>query len=170
MGESGVFAPDARLELVEGEIVEIAPIGSQHAGAVNILNRLFTHQSGDLAIVSVQHPLIVGERSVPQPDLALLKPRADTYTKSHPTVADVLLVVEVSDTTLRFDVGTKIPLYARFGIPEAWVLDLQERVMRVFRDRDASGYRTSISVSEGEGVSVLALPAIVIALSELFPK
>ena len=170
MGESAVFAADARLELIEGEIVEVAPIGSRHSGAVIILNRQFTRLAGDLAIVSVQGPVILGDRSVPQPDLALLKPRADSYSRSHPTVADVLLVVEVADTTLRFDLATKIPLYARFGLPEAWVLDLQDSVMRVFRDPDPSGYRTNFAVPSGESVSVLALPEVGIALSELFPS
>jgi len=127
MGESGVFAPEARLELIEGEIVEMAPIGSPHAGMVNILIRLFSRAAGDLAVVSAQNPVIVGDRSVPQTDVALLKPRADSYARSHPTTAEVLLVVEVADTTLSFDLGTKIPLYARGGITEAWVVDLQER-------------------------------------------
>ena len=169
MGEAGVFEADARLELIEGEIVEMAPIGSPHAGAVNILNQLFARLAGDLVIVAVQNPLIVGDRSVPQPDLALLKPRADSYAGSHPSVADVLLVVEVADTTLRFDLDTKIPLYARCGIAEAWVVDLQARALRVFRDPGASGYRTSLTVPGGESVSALALPAVVVAVSALFP-
>ncbi len=170
MSEAGVFAPDARLELIEGEIIEMAPIGSPHAGAVKILNRFFVRLAGDLAIVSVQDPLIIGDRSVPQPDLALLRPRADSYSNSHPSAADVLLVVEVSDSTLRFDIETKIPLYARFGIAEAWVVDVQARVLRVFRDPGASGYRTSLVVSGGESVNALALPAVVVAVSALFPK
>ncbi|MBI2754429.1 MAG: Uma2 family endonuclease [Betaproteobacteria bacterium] len=170
MGEAGVFAPEARLELIEGEIVEMAPIGSPHAGAVNVLNRLFVRLAGDLAIVSPQHPLIVGDRSVPQPDLALLKPRADSYSRSHPEAADVLLVVEVADTTLSFDVGTKIPLYARSGIAEAWVLDVQERALRVFRDPAPGGYRTSFTRSGAESVSALALPAIAFAIAALFPE
>ncbi len=169
MGEAGVFAPDARLELIEGEIVEMAPIGSPHAGLVKVLNRLFSRAAGDLAIVSVQDPLIVGERSVPQPDLALLKPRTDSYTRSHPTAADVLLVVEVADSTLPFDLGTKIPMYARGGIAEVWVVDVQERAVRVFRDPSPSGYRTSFTVSGGESVTALALPALVVALPALFP-
>jgi len=169
MGESGVFAPEARLELIEGEIVEMAPIGSPHAGMVKILNRLLGRLAGDQAIVSVQDPLVIGERSVPQPDVVLLKPRPDSYTQSHPTTADVLLVVEVADTTLSFDLGTKIPLYARSGIPEAWVIDVQERVVRVFRDPSASGYRTSFTVSGGESVAALALPAIVVPVAALFP-
>jgi len=170
MGETGVFAPEARLELIEGEIVEMAPIGSAHAGAVNLLVEYFGRGAGDLAVVSVQNPLIVGDRSVPQPDIALLKRRADFYSRSHPAVADVLLVIEVADTTLHFDLGTKVPLYAHFGIAEAWVLDLQERVMRVFRDPSASGYRTSFTVSAGESVSAVALPSVVIAVLELFPS
>ena len=170
MGEAAVFAPEARLELIEGEIVEMAPIGSAHAGAVKVLNRLFVRLAGDLAIVSVQDPLMIGEQSVPQPDLALLKPRADSYSNSHPGAADVLLVVEVADSTLRFDIETKIPLYARFGIAESWVVDLQGRAVRVFRDPGANGYRTSSVVSSVESVSALALPSVVVAASALFPK
>ena len=169
MGETGVFAPDARLELIDGEIIEMAPIESPHAGMVNTLTRFFSRHAGDLVLVAVQNPLVVGERSAPQPDLALLKPRADNYSGSHPTVSDVLLVVEVADTTLRYDLGTKIPLYARSGIPEAWVVDLQERAVRVFRDPGASGYRTSFAVSGDERVGSLALPAVVIPVAALFP-
>ena len=167
MGEAGVFAPEARLELIEGEIIEMAPIGSQHSGTVMILNRLLSRTVGDLAVILVQGPLIVGDRSMPQPDLALLKPRADSYTRSHPTAADVLLVVEVADATLSFDLGTKIPLYGRSGIPEAWVVDLQERALRVFRDPSASGYLTSFTVTGDRSVSALLLPAVV-ALPALF--
>ena len=169
MGEGGVFAPEARLELIEGEIVEMAPIGSPHAGMVKILNRLFGRLAGDQAIVSVQDPLVIGERSVPQPDLVLLKPRADSYTRSHPTTADVLLVAEVADTTLPFDLGTKIPLYAAAGIPEAWVVDLQGRALCVFRDPSPSGYRTSFTVQGDESVTALALSVIVVPVAVLFP-
>ena len=168
MGEGGVFAPEARLELIEGEIVEMAPVGSPHAGMVKILNRLFGRLAGDQAIISVQDPLVIGDRSVPQPDLVLLRPRADSYTRSHPTTADVLLLVEVADTTLPFDLGTKVPLYARCGIAEAWVIDVQERVVRVFRDPSPSGYRTSFTVQGDESVTALALPAIVVPLAALY--
>ena len=170
MGEAGIFTPDARLELIEGEIIEMAPIGSRHAGAVKILNRLLGGLVGDRAIVSVQDPLVVGERSALQPDLALLEPRADSYSGAHPTPGDVLLVVEVADTTLAFDLGTKVPLYARFGVPEVWVIDLQERAVRVFRDSSASGYRTSFTISGDDSVAVARLPDVVIALPVLFPK
>jgi Uma2 family endonuclease len=170
MGEAGVFAPDVRLELIEGEIVEMAPIGSRHAAAVTILNRLFNRQVGERALVSVQNPILAGDRSVPQPDIALLKPRADSYSGAHPSAADVLLVVEVADTSLAFDLGTKLPLYAGAGILEAWMVDLRESAVRVFRDPSASGYLTSFTLSGDERVAVAALPGVAIALSALFPK
>lgn len=170
MGEGSVFAPDARLELIEGEIIEMAPIGPPHAGTVAILGRLLERAAGDAGVVWVQNPVRIGDRSMPQPDVVLLKPRADMYTRSHPLPADVLLLIEVSDTTLRFDVETKIPLYARAGIVEAWVVDLETSVVRVFRDPEATGYRTSFTVSGDERVSALAMPGIGVVVSELFPK
>ena len=170
MGEGNVFAPDARLELIEGEIIEMAPIGSPHAGAVAILGRLLERAAGDRAVVWVQNPVRLGDRSMPQPDVALLTPRADMYTRSHPEPADVLLLIEVSDTTLRFDVATKIPLYARAGIVEAWVVDLEQHAVQVFRDPDASGYRTTFAVAGDERVGVRAIPGIAITVSDLFPK
>jgi Uma2 family endonuclease len=170
MGEAGVFAPEAHLELIEGEIIEMAPIGSLHAGTVAILDRLLGRTAGDLALVWVQNPLIVGEQSVPQPDLALLKPRADSYTRSHPIAADVLLVVEVADTTLAFDLGTKVPLYARAGIVEAWVVDLPARALRVFRHPGASGYGSSFAVSGEAKVNPAALPEVAITVAALFPE
>jgi Uma2 family endonuclease len=170
MTEAGVFLADARLELVEGEIVEMAPIGSRHATVVNKLTSLIVRGAGDLAIVSVQNPVVVGERSVPQPDLVLLKPRADEYFGALPTVGDVLLVVEVADTSLRFDLDRKIPLYGRAGIVEAWVIDLDKRVMHRFGAPDPdSGYRTESVVSCDQKVSPAALPSVVIDIARLFP-
>jgi Uma2 family endonuclease len=168
MGEAGVFASEARLELIEGEIVEMAPIGSRHAGTVALLTELFVRQAGGRATVWAQNPVIASERSVPQPDLALLEPRADKYFSGHPQPADVLLVVEVSDTTLRFDLSTKVPLYARAGIAEVWVVDLDKRAVRVFREPDPSGYRTSFTASGDEKVSARALPEVALAVSALF--
>lgn len=170
MGEAGIFDPDARLELIEGEIVEMAPIGSPHASVVNTLTAHFFRLLGDTVTISVQSPLIVGNLSVPQPDLALLKPRLDRYFNAHPVASDVLLVVEVSDTTLRFDVGTKIPLYARFEIAEAWVVDVQAREVRVFRDPAAGGYHTTFSLSDEQSVTAIAVPEIIIEVSSLFPR
>lgn len=169
MGEAAVFAPETRLELIDGAIVEMAPIGSVHAGTVMMLNRLLGRMVGDGAIVSVQGPLVIGDRSVPQPDLALLKPRNDNYMRSHPGPADTLLVTEVADTTLAFDIGTKVPLYALAGIPEAWVIDLPDRAIRVFRDPSPTGYRNSSTASAGESVSASLLPAVALSVASLFP-
>ena len=168
MGEGGVFAPDARLELIEGEIIEMAPIGGPHMARVNKLTRLFVERTGDRAIVSVQNPLVIADRSVPRPDLALLVPRRDEYADSLPTVADVLLVVEVADTTLPFDMRTKVPLYARCGIAETWVVDVNERVVHAFRDPGPAGYRTSTTLKPGDSAACVALPEARIELAELF--
>ena len=168
MGEAGVFAPEARLELIEGEIVEMAPIDPPHAGRVNKLNWLFGRRAGDKAIVSVQHPVIISDRSVPQPDLALLKPRTDFYTDSHPKASDVYLVVEVADTTLSYDLRTKVPLYAHCGIPEVWVVDVNERLIHVFRDPGPAGYGTSFAARPGQCVACVAVPEASLEVGELF--
>lgn len=169
MGEKGIFPPDARLELIEGEIVEMAPIGSPHAGRVNILTRLLSQRAGDRAVVAVQNPMIAGIHSVPQPDLALLAPRADSYTESHPTAADVLLVIEVSDSTLAFDQGAKLALYARSGIPEVWIVDVAGRALRAFRDPVAGAYRERIVAARPEErVASTRLTEAWIEVRELF--
>ena len=168
MGEAGVFAPEARLELIEGEIVEMAPFHPPHAGLVRRLSRLFFERAGGRAQVSVQAPLVVSHRSVPQPDLALLLPRADDYMRSHPQAPDVFLVVEVADTSLGFDARVKAPLYARCGIVEAWVVDVNEHVIHVFRGPHESGYRQIGTARSGESVECRALPGIIIGVDELF--
>jgi Uma2 family endonuclease len=168
MGEAGVFDPEARLELIEGEILEMAPIGSKHGGMVNTLNRLFSQTLGDKCLVAVQNPIALGERSMPQPDLALLKPRADNYARSHPVAADVLLVVEVADTTRAFDLGTKVPLYARHAIAEVWVVDLNELVVRVFRNPGPSGYKTQIEAAGEDNLEPQAFAEASIPLSGIF--
>jgi Uma2 family endonuclease len=169
MGEAGVFAPEARLELIEGEIIEMAPIHPPHAGRVMQLTRIFVQRAEGHALVSPQNPIIISDRSVPQPDMALLEPRADYYTGSHPGVPDVYLVVEVADTTLRFDLGTKVPLYARCGIAEAWVVDVNERAIHVFRDPKDAGYGTSFIARPGQSVACLAVPEAALDVGELFP-
>jgi Uma2 family endonuclease len=168
MGEAGVFAPEARLELIEGEIIEMAPIDPPHAGCVNKLNQLSIERVRGAAVVAVQNPAIISNRSVPQPDLALLKPRADYYSRSHPRVADVLLVIEVSDTTLGFDLRIKAPLYARCGITEAWVVDVSDRVIHVSRDPMPLGYSTSFIAAIGARVTCAGLAEAALEVVELF--
>ena len=170
MGEAGVFAPDARLELIEGEIFEMAPIHPPHAGAVITLNRVLVERTRDRAAVSVQNPVIASELSVPQPDFALLKPRRDNYSREHPRRGDILFVVEVADTTLATDLRIKMPLYARGGIPEAWVVDVNEKVVHVFRGPGANGYRETFIARGEEQLKSVELPMLRVRVAEIFPK
>src|SRR5438105_616378 len=122
MGKAGILTEDDRVELLDGEIVEMSPIGSPHAGGVTRCMRVLTRLLGDWAVVAVQNPVRLGPLSEPQPDVAVLKPRPDLYADSHPTPKDVFLIVEVADTSATADRQVKLPLYARAGIPEVWLL------------------------------------------------
>ena len=131
MDASGIFAGDQRLELIHGEIVEMSPIGTRHAGSVNRLVNLF--KQIDNAYLSVQNPVQLGDASLPQPDIALLRRRDDFYDNAYPGPADVLLLVEVADTSLAYDRDVKVPLYAQAGIAEVWIVDLNKRELVVYR-------------------------------------
>lgn len=141
MGVAGIFPPDARLELIEGEIYEMSPIGSPHAACVKFLGGLLNRLFGGTHIVSVQDPVRLNDFSEPQPDVALLRWRDDFYRGAHPTPADVLLVVEVADTTVAADRGVKLPLYARSGVPEAWLVNIPEGVVEVYSDPSGGAYQ-----------------------------
>jgi Uma2 family endonuclease len=132
MGEAGIFTEDARVELIEGELFDMPPIGSGHAGLVMILIRLLTRAVEDLAIVGAQTPIVLGEESEPQPDIVVLKPRDDYYRRSHPGPDDVLLLIEVADSSAHYDRSVKIPLYARYRIPEVWLIDLPHKRLEVY--------------------------------------
>ncbi len=154
MGATGVLGPDDRVELIDGEIVAMAPIGSPHAGCVNRLTHLLSTLAGGRAVVQVQNPVRLDARSEPQPDLALLRPRADFYAAGHPGPADVLLVVEVADTTLDYDLGVKVPLYAGAGIPATWVVDLSGGVVHAFSEPGPGGYQTTLLAAPGDTLVV----------------
>jgi Uma2 family endonuclease len=162
MAEAGILSEDDRVELLEGEIVAMSPIGSRHAGLVNRLNRLFSQRAGDQVVVSVQNPVRLGGYSEPQPDLALLRPRADFYTSSHPGPEDVLLAVEVAETSAAVDREVKVPLYARFGVPEVWLVDLAEDLVEVFREPSAEGYREVLVLRRGESLAPALLPDLLV--------
>lgn len=170
MGETGFLDPKARLELIEGELFEMAPIGSFHAGMTRILAEQLRLAVGRAAMVDSQNPIWLDDHSEPQPDIVLLHPRSDYYLKKHPRAEDVLLLIEVSDSTVRFDRKTKIPLYARHGIPEVWlVVGPRRRHIEVYRELqpDRGGYQTRLQVREGVLAPVL-LPEAEIRLAELF--
>jgi Uma2 family endonuclease len=167
MAQAGVLAPDARVELIDGEIVDMAPIGSRHGSAVKRLLSQFSEAVGGSAIVAVQDPVRLGDRSEPQPDLMLLAPRDDFYELAHPVAADVLLLIEVSDSTARYDSTIKLALYARHGIREVWIVDLDNRLMRVCRQPVGDAY-TDIAETAAPGLlSPLLLPGVVIDASRL---
>ncbi len=167
MAETGVLARDARVELIEGVIVDMAPIGSRHAATVNRLTRALTAAVGTRAIVSIQNPIRLGERSEPQPDLALLRPREDFYAEAIPTAADTLLVIEVSQATAAFDRQVKVPLYAQHGVPEVWIVDLDFSLVRFYRAPQGDRY-TDITATETPGPTpVPMLPGVTVDLSGL---
>jgi Uma2 family endonuclease len=168
MGATGVLGPEARVELIDGEIIDMPPIGAPHAGGVKRLNRVLSLGVGELAIVSTQDPIQLGDLSAPQPDLALLRPRDDFYAGAHPGPGDILLLIEVSDTTLAYDRETKLPLYARFQIPEVWLVDVVGRNLDIHRDPDGGRYTTQFRVRDLARVGVVTLPGLTLNLSGLF--
>ena len=167
MGRAGVLTEDDRVELIDGEIIQMSPIGSQHVAEVHRLNRRFTQRFGDVALVSVQSPVRLNEHNEPEPDLALLKDRPDFYAAALPTPPDIFLLVEVADTSLEYDRRTKLPLYARHNIPEVWLVDVNADTILVSRDPTPSGYRTSWTVGRGDRIASLAFPERELAGVEL---
>jgi Uma2 family endonuclease len=156
MGEAGIFGEDDRIELIEGEIVEMSPIGSPHAARVKRLNRLLVRRLGTRAIVQVQDPVVLSRMSEPQPDLAVLKPRTDFYAARHPEPADTLLIIEVADSSRTFDRAVKAPLYARAGIVELWVVDVIDEVVEAYRTPLRGTYREVTSFHRGQRVTIAA--------------
>jgi Uma2 family endonuclease len=168
MADDGRIAPDARTELIEGEVIEMPTVGSPHAGKVDRVNFLLLAVEGHSARVRVQHPVHLDNYSEPQPDLAVVLPRKDFYESRHPTPADTYLIVEVSQSSLRMDLKVKVPLYARHQVPEVWVVDLENNRIHFFRSPQNGAY-ADVSISEKPGVVALsALPGITVDLSELF--
>lgn len=168
MGEAGILPEDNRLELITGDIVVREPIGAYHAGTVARLNRLWTSRVGDRAIVNVQNPVqFPREDSELQPDVVLLRPREDFYTTAHPQAADVLLLIEVADITLRLDRRVKIPLYARVRIREVWLVDLTTARLEVYREPHGDRYGNVRVLMRGERVSPEAFPDLSLDLAEL---
>jgi Uma2 family endonuclease len=169
MGEVGLLAEDERVELLEGEVIAMTPIGSPHAGTVKRLTELLVIALTGRAIVGVQDPVWLSDLSEPKPDVAVLRPREDFYTSGHPRPADVLLLIEVADTTAAFDRNVKRPLYAAAGIPEVWVVDLAAKVVDVALDPAPDGYRDVRPVRRDGVISPGAFPDVRISVAELLP-
>ena|SRR5215213_4654423 len=152
MGEAGIFGEDARLELLEGEIYEMSPIGSPHAACVKYLNVLFNRLFSGRLLVGVQDPIRLDDFSEPQPDIALLHGRDDFYRHAHPKPNDVLLVIEVADSTVETDRSYKIPLYAKAGIQEAWLVNLPDERIELYAEPVGGVYQISRNFNRGEEV------------------
>lgn len=161
MAEAGILHEDDRVELIEGELIEMAAIGSRHFTCVNGLNRLLVRAVGNEAIVSVQNPVRLSEYGEPQPDLAVIRPR--DYRDSLPGPEDVLMLIEVSDTTLEYDREVKLPLYARFLIPEVWIVDLQAGAIERHTEPSKDGYGLVQRVRSGASIESKALPGLVLS-------
>jgi len=141
MAETGILTREGRVELIDGEIIDMNPIGSPHASIAKRLIQLFAHvAAAGKVVVSVQDPLRLDAYNEPEPDFLLLRPRADIYRASHPGAADVLLLVEVSDSSLAYDRGRKLALYAQFGVPEVWIVDLAGSAVEIYRGPKEGAY------------------------------
>jgi Uma2 family endonuclease len=167
MGRAGIFGENARLELLEGEIYQMSPIGSPHAACVDFLssflNRLF---SGKL-IVRVQNPIRLGDFSEPQPDITLLRWRDDFYRHAHPSPADVFLVIEVADSTVESDRSYKLPLYAKAGIPEAWLVNMPGETIELYAAPAGGAYQVSKSFRRGEEAQSQSMSELRVGVSDV---
>jgi Uma2 family endonuclease len=170
MAETGVLRPDARVELLDGRIIDMSPIGPFHGGLVKRMSRLFQLKAQGRWTVSTQDPLHLDDYSEPEPDIMLLKPAADDYTSRHPRPGDVFLLVEVSDSTLAYDREEKLPAYARAGVPEVWIVNLNEQTMEIYWEPGFTGYGGKIILHRGQQARPRAFPDLAVDLAELLKR
>ncbi|MDQ3702538.1 MAG: Uma2 family endonuclease [Chloroflexota bacterium] len=166
MGEAGIFAEDARVELIDGQIVEMSPIGDPHVVAVTRCGRAFAPAwvAGRLTL-HTQNPVRLDRHNEPQPDVALARPGVETA----PRPGEILLAIEVADTSLEYDRDTKVPLYARAGIPETWVLNVRDRALEVYREPGPAGYVRTHTYQPDQRVAAEAFPDVVLRVADLLP-
>jgi Uma2 family endonuclease len=169
MVAAGVLTERDRIELIHGEMINRAPIGAKHAALTARLTKFFVTAVGDAAIVSPGGPVNLGEFSEPQPDLLLLRPRTDYYAGKIPEASDVLLLIEISDSTLAFDQSTKRALYAGHGVAEYWIIDVEGKRIQVHREPSDNGsYAQTRGFGMTDIVSPLALPEVALLVQRLF--
>ncbi len=168
MGELGILGPEDRVELIDGELIRMAPIGSMHSGLVIRLTRLLVQRVGRAGLVSPQNSLILSNVTEPQPDLAVLRWRDDDYLRDTPWSKDALLVIEVADSSLRFDRHVKLGFYAESGVPEVWIVDVRGRQVLRFREPSQRAYAREDVVSAGGVLEGASLPGVRVTVDELF--
>lgn len=167
MGETGILSEEDRVELIEGEIVKMSPIGERHASCVSWLTQTITLLLQRAFLVWVQNPVRLNDHSEPEPDILVLKPRDDFYRNGKPRPEDVLLLIEVADSTLAYDRLVKVPLYARAGIPEVWIVNLNDERVETFADPSGGAYRTTAVFSRDEDVQSYALCDLNLNVSDI---
>jgi Uma2 family endonuclease len=162
-----IFPPDSRFELIRGEIVEMPNPTRRHSGRVNKLTRVFTSKLGETVIVCIQNGMFVDEMSEPKPDVVIAKPLPELFGPFEPDPGDVLLLVEISDTSLRYDTRIKVPLYAQAGIPEYWILNIPDDLLEVRSDPAGGEYRRSEVYKRGQTITAQMLPGITFTIDEI---
>ena len=170
MAETGVLKPGARVELLDGKIIDMSPIGPFHGSISKHLNKIFSAAAKGRWLVSLQDPVRLGDHSEPQPDLMLLKPAADYFRTRHPQADDVFLLVEVSDTTLTTDREDKIPAYGHAGIGEVWIINLADLTVEVYREPHFTGYGSKTVLRAGDKATPQAFPDVVVDVTELLKR
>lgn len=167
IAEVGIVGEDDRVELIDGELVRMSPVGSVHAATVRRLNRLLAAQAGDLLLVDIQNPLQLSDDTEPEPDVVVLRYRADFYESATPTVADAYFLIEVADSSLAYDRQVKIPRYARAGIPEVWLVDLDNRCIERHSNPTLEGYRDVVAIGSGQALASTVVSGLVLAADQI---
>ena len=167
MAEVGILGVEQRTELIEGEVIEMSPIGAKHSACLSKLADVLRDRTRKRALVRQQNPICLSDRSEPQPDVAVVKERQDYYAESHPLPSEIILLIEVSDSTLKYDRDVKIPLYAKVGISELWIANLEAQVFEVYRQPSETGYQQVQIYGKGEVINLQMLPDVAIAVNEI---
>ena len=167
MAETDILTEEDRVELIAGQIVAMSPIGSRHAACVKRLNLSLGKIVGDSMLIGVQDPIALDAYSAPEPDLVLLRPRADFYADAHPTASDVLLAIEVADTSADYDREVKLPLYAQAGIPEVWLIDLQKGCVEAYAQPADGTYQETAEVAASDTLTSPTIPQLALAAADL---
>ena len=170
MAEAGILKREERVELIDGVIVEMAPIGNNHMGTTDLYTMTFAREVGDRAIVRVQGSILLAERSMPEPDLVLLRARQDFYRYRAAVPDDVLLLIEVAESSVDYDRYQKLPRYAQAGIPEVWITVLPERIIEAHSEPVDGAYTRNLIYVPGDTISPSALPDIELAVSDILPE
>ena len=168
MIESGILTDRDHVELIQGEIIEMSPVGRRHAACVDRLNELFVLKFFQKALIRVQSPILLSDNSEPQPDVSILQRREDFYSAGHPTPADIFALVEVSDSTIEFDRDVKVPMYAQEHIPEVWLVNLNDALVERYRQPTDNIYQQLQIFNLGEALSFQAFPDISIPVNQIF--